>query len=322
MTLTEILTQIYDRFGIRATVPTEVSRRITGFVNETHNEILGQKGFQRLRRRTLSFSTVAGSSFAVLPQCVDKLYGIADRTNRIPLQELDPQDIWWGDPALASTGANPVGYALMDEHFPTAKEPSDASELFVKSSSASDTTQTAYIEGITSDGNLRTASAALNGTTAVSFGVTITTWISITKFYLSAAGAGVVSVYEDSGAGTLLGSIGITRTAAKYSRIQFWPPTSSAMMLYADVDIAMLDLINGTDEPFLPYKFHWLLVAGGMKKEYEKREKLSAMTAQEQRMAKGVARCRTFINKKQGIGSPVTRRGPMVPLLPGEVVTG
>lgn len=310
MTLADIEQDLYDRFGYQSTPPTEISRRMLRFINESHRELLGKKWASSFRRALLTFSTVANSPFAVLPHAVSRILVIADRTNSWPLREVTLDDLRYEDPALTATSAFPDRYVILNYAAAVAKDPSNPSELFVASSDAADTTQTVYIEGITSGGYLRSTTVTLTGTTAVSINAAITDWIAVTKFYLSAVAAGYITLLEDSGAGTEMARITIGRTYSRYTRLHMYPTPSAASTYYADVDRAVPDLANAMDEPLIHEDWHWLLVCGAARKEYRKRENEPATQGETTRWNEGLRDMQTFLSQRSGVATGQQRGAP------------
>lgn len=274
MTLSDIQTNIYDRMGYgNPPSDTATVRRILGLINETELEIIRKRGMDKIRRRILPFSTVDGSPECVLPRAASRIYGIYDRSNQRPLSERGFTEIQNYDPGLTHSSANPEAFAIVNYSASFARQPSDSSQLLIKSSAAGDTTQTAYIEVIDSNGELKTASVTLTGTTAVNLGPSDS--INIVDLYLSAVAVGTVTLHEDTGAGTELARIGIGRTRANYTQLYIYPTPTAASTLYADVDIAWVPMANANDEPSIPADFHYLIGIGARIKEYEKKEKMA-----------------------------------------------
>jgi hypothetical protein len=104
----------------------------------------------------------------------------------------------------------------------------------------------------------------------VSLSTTITTWERIDKFYLSAVPVGVITLHEDSGTGTELARIGINQTVQRYYTFYFDPTPSAAITYDLDLEYAITDLAQNTDEPWLPTDFHDLLFYGGLMDELVK----------------------------------------------------
>src|SRR5437870_2091245 len=110
MVLSEIEGSIYDRHGFGANPDSSHVRGIRRFINLTHREILTKKGFSRLRRAVLPFTSVSNSPFAVLPQAAVSIAAIADRTSSRILDELSLQDLRRSNPSMRSVGSIPYGY--------------------------------------------------------------------------------------------------------------------------------------------------------------------------------------------------------------------
>ena len=266
MNLTSILADVYRRTRYASSPASDVATRITAHVNDWHRRILGMPGMSRLRDDTITFASVASTARYALPPAVAKVKVITERTNDQVLQErsldwyrrMDP-DPHEGTPEVWV----PFSWTQV------ATQPSDASEIFAKSTSASDTAITAYLQGIRTGGYPVTRSVTLNGTTAVSLGTAYTDIIEVTQAYISAAAVGTVTFHEDSGSGTELAKIAIGQTDQRYPTILLWPTPSAVVTYYVDYTRQIQDLVNGTDEPLLPTDFHWLLVEGARYSEYE-----------------------------------------------------
>jgi hypothetical protein len=147
-------------------------------------------------------------------------------------------------------------------------QPEDASEIFVVSTSASDTCR-CYVEGIVEDGTRRRVELTLTGTTGISIDASITDWVEIDKFYLSERAVGSVSLLEDSDSGTELAAIAPGDTSAKYLSFLLWPTPSAVVNYDVDVTRSIADMVRPNDEPLLPEDFHDLLAIGARLDEYE-----------------------------------------------------
>lgn len=250
------------------TLDTLTNQRLADFLNEAHRALLSDVGIGQLRDDTITFATVnAQARYALPEQGVAKINRIWDTANDRRLfratvawlRDIDPNP-----DTGAPTHWVPLSYTQV------ATQPVDASEVFVKSSAAGDTTQTCYVEGIITGGYRRTASVVLTGTTAVTLGATITNFIQIDKCYLSAVAVGIVTLQEDSGAGAELARIAIGDTYAKYHTVLLYPTPTSALTLTCDITRGIGDMTNDTDEPLLPEDFHDLLLEMAELKELEK----------------------------------------------------
>jgi hypothetical protein len=113
----------------------------------------------------------------------------------------------------------------------------------------------------------------------VSFAAAITDFVEITKFYISAAAVGAVTLHEDASGGTELARIPIGQTFSRYQGIQLWPTPSAAVTYYVDYMRNIPDMSVANDEPLLPEDFHWLLVEGALIKEWTKKDDLDRREA-------------------------------------------
>lgn len=250
---------------------TLVSATATRFqerLNERHRELLRQPGMESLRWGNLTVASVASQAGYAFPmQGVARINRLYDTSNRI---KLTYKDLAW----LRSVDPNPSTgqpeYWVPTGNVQVHTQPSDASEIFVKSTSASDTSQTAYVEGIITGGYRRTASVTLTGTTAVTLSSTITNCILIDKFYLSAVGAGIVTLHEDSGAGTELSRIAIGDTHGSFFSFLLYPTPSAVVTYNADITRTIPTLSNDNDEFWIHEDFHDILLDGAELSEMRK----------------------------------------------------
>lgn len=258
MTFLQLKTRLARRRGKNAaTLDSVTDTRLGDFLNESHRELLTEVGMSQLRDDILTFASVASQQrYALVEQGIARINRIWETTND---QTLVKRSLAWlrdQDPD-PQTGVSevwiPLGFTQV------SAQPSDASEVFVKSTSASDT-GTAYVEGIITGGYRRTANVTMTGTTAVSLNTAITSFIQIDKFYLSAVAVGTVTLHEDSGSGTELARIAIGDGYAKYHTILLYPTPSAVVTYYMDVTRSIADMSVNTDEPLIPEDFHDLLL--------------------------------------------------------------
>lgn len=276
MNLNALEQDLYRRFGFNTASPdTATQTRLRAYLNETQQEILSEPGMDTLLNDAITFASVASISEYSLPPSIARIKPpIQDRTNLIPLWPIS-QDEWRNRyPSPTAVTGTPGNY--VDLGFAgVSQQPADASELFVKSTdNATDTGagKKAYIEGYVTGGYYKAATVALTGTTAVTFGAAVTSWISIEKFYLDFTPVGQVILQEDSGAGTELARIGIGQQYARYRRIALAICPASAITYTVDYERDVQDMAQATDEPLLPLRFHRLLGLGARMKEYEKQD--------------------------------------------------
>lgn len=313
MTLNDLEQDLYRRLGFQTATPdTATQTRLRAFLNDTQQEILSEPGMDSLLNDTVTFASVASTPEYSLPPVVARVKGIRETTNRtlLGMQSQDWYHSVYPDPtAITGTPTDWVdlGYAAV------AKQPSNASELFVLSDSAADgATKTAYIEGYITGGYFRSASVALNGVTAASFGATITTWIEVTKFYiaLTAGGtttaAGNVTLMEDSGLGTELARIPIGGAHARYRRIALAVCPASAITYSVEFERDAANMSIAGDEPLLPPRFHRLLAVGARMREYEKQDQSGRYQAAQAEYIYGLKKLKYYLYN-QTVGTPNLR---------------
>lgn len=267
MDFAAIKLDVYRRTGHASSPASDVSTRIGAFVNRWHRQILSKPGMGGLRRVTITKASVANQ--ATYGVALQKLKYVTEATTDRRLREKtlgwyrehvpDPT-AWTGTPLHFV----PMGYSRIHTR------PANASELFVKSTSASDT-GTAYVEVVRSDGYTRSLSVAMTGTTAVSLGAAITDAVDVQDFYVSAAAVGTITLHEDSGAGVELSRIPIGQKAGRFLRYALVPTPSSVVTYTLDGEAPIVDLANDTDEPFPNPDFHDLLVDGAVHDEWQSR---------------------------------------------------
>jgi hypothetical protein len=261
------------RRGAKAdTLNTATATRYKAWLNEAHRQILRKPGLESLRQGTVTFASVADQKFYALPtQGVARINRITETTNDRKMEYRTPDWLDRVAPDQSSLTGTPWAWiprGLSEVH----TQPSDASSVLVDSTSASDTAITAYVEGITSGGFYQSKSVTMTGTTAVTLSAAVTDWIQITKFYLSAAAVGIVTLHEDASAGTELSKIAIGDVRAQYSAFQLFLTPSSAITYTADVLRAIPEMVNATDEFLIPQDFEDLIIDRAELKELKKQD--------------------------------------------------
>lgn len=307
MTLNQLEQDCYRRLGFNTGTPdTATQTRIRSYLNETQQEILSEPGMESLLYDTMTFASVASTpEYSVLPASMARIRHVYDTTNLIPLR---PESLAWYramyPSATASTGLPDVYVDLGT--WAVSAQPSNASELFVISTSASDgAATTAYLEGYRTGGYFASVSKAMNGVTGVSFGATLTDWVEITKFYVTVAAVGTITLREDSGAGTALSTIPIGSLYARYRRLALAICPASAVTYTVDYERDVSDMAVATDEPVLPVRFHRMLATGARMKEYEKQDQ-PRFTMAARDFARDLTKLKAFVYG-QATGQPNLR---------------
>lgn len=303
MTLAELQADCFRRLGFSPTPGTETITRISAFLNESHAEILSEPGMESLLYDSITLASVASQPQYGLPPVVARIRTLVDTANRFPLDPMSLEEYRevYPDPS-ALTG---IPSRWVDMGFSAfATPPSAAAEIFVKSTSASDV-NTAYLEGFRTGGYPITLSVAMTGVTAKTLGAAYTDIIEITKFYLSAAAVGTVTLNQGSGAGTELSRLAIGQTDARYRRIALAITPASALTYTINFERDATDLINANDEPVLPPRFHRLLGVGARMREYEKQDQKRYVQAQAEYLH-GIKKLKWFLYS-QTVGTPNLR---------------
>lgn len=270
MNLGELQDELERIFGYTTAPPAAVTDRFNDFLNQIHRRLLSHPDLAHYRQeRGLTVASTASTAFVSIPYVIDRILAMYEGTNNMYLREVSIDDIRLWDPGDDQSGV-PWAYAFLSKGAGVAVQPSDASAVIVDSTAAGDT-GSCFIEGIRSGGYYEAETITMNGTTGVSSART--DYIAITKFYLSAAAAGTVTLREDTeGTGTLLATINIDQTYARYSVLRLFPTPSSAITYSLDILRRLEDMANANDEPLIPPDFHDLLVFGAAWREHMHRQ--------------------------------------------------
>jgi hypothetical protein len=291
MNLTALLADVYRRMTYTSSPPAGEITRLTSFLNTTHRQLLGIPGLDALRNDTITFASVASQAYYGLPPSVARIEGITDRTTLLRLRPMALADLRVFDPGVVATGAP-------DSYIPrglqqVAVQSTAPTGLWAQSTSAGDT-QNAFIETVRTGGYRHVGAAvALTGVTRVALSGLVD-HVEVTKFYLSSAAVGAVSLYDAAAAGVELARIPIGGTYARYQGVQLYPTPASAITYHVDYVRTIPEMTNGTDEPLLPEDFHWLLVEGALLKEWTKRDDDRRHDAQRE-YARGVSALKYFL---------------------------
>jgi hypothetical protein len=295
MTLSELLADCYRRLALPAVPNSTETTRLTSFLNTTHRQILGLPGMERLRDDTLWFTvhpTVPGRQSYGLPQIVERIEAITDRTNHIKLTLRTLQELRATDPGLTATGI-PHSY-IVRGYQQVQIQPPMPCHPHVFSHAAGDTT-VVHVEGVGEYGDQRKVAVTLTGTTPVPVAASAD-WVEVTKFYLETPALATVAICIDAADTLDMAAIIPPLTYARYLGITFYPiPTAVNMPYYVDYVRNIFEMVNPTDEPLLPSDFHWLLVEGVLLKEWTKRDDDRRVTA-EREYAKGISALKYFVN--------------------------
>ena len=246
-----------------------VRQRLLGYLNQGLQRVLAMPGMVKLIESDPPFvlASVADQPRCVVPESVGPIKQIVDRENEWPLRFLSLEDYRQLAPNPSTVTGTPTHYVPIGR-VALATLPSDASELFIKST-ASETPQ-ATVRGVITDGYERTASVTMAGTTAVSLHTGITSWIDVRNLQISVPAVGTITLHEDSGAGTELARITIGQTRPRYYGVYLYPTPDAVRSYYVDSRRRTTTLRADEDEPPWPEEFHWVLSTYARMRQYEK----------------------------------------------------
>lgn len=266
MTFLSICQGVYRKVGFRDAPESDVQARVKQTVNIWHRRLISRPGFQVLRNAPpITFATVANQANYAMPQALARINNIVDRTTPITFErrslewqrDRDPQmttisQPWtWAEIGWRQVAADPV-----------------TTGVWVASSAAGDTTQTAYIEGVRANSTRSgPISVTLTGTTRVQLG-TFTDYTELDKAFISAASVGTVTFYDAAVSGNALATISIGKTSAKHLWITLWPVPAGVITNYVDYERQIEDMVQDSDEPLLPEDFQNLLIDAGAMEEW------------------------------------------------------
>jgi hypothetical protein len=261
MTRAELEAAVYEETGYTSAPDSRVVSRIRRFLTEGVRAVLSEPGLGLLADSDtpMTIASVVGQARYVLPETVARMLHISERTNDWRLTPMSLATYRLLDPDAATTSGTPTHYIPIGR-VGVAVQPSNASEIFVKSSVAGDV-GTAYLDGLVTGQAQRTAAVTMTGVTAVSLNVAITTFIELMDFYLSAPAVGTVTLHEDSGVGTELARITTGKTRPVYFGFYLWPTPAAVVTYYVDYRRDLIPLAANTSVPPWPTDFHELLVA-------------------------------------------------------------
>lgn len=272
MTFLELQQRVYRDTGFADVPQAAVVTRVKGWINDAHRRTLRDPKLTELRQGSLPFSSVANQTTYAIPQVFAKIDAIVQQTNDRKLRFMSRGVYRSIDPGERSSGT-PDSY-VMEGLAPVFRQPdptgATGSGVWVVSSNAADTTQTVNFQGVRLSGDINTPiQVTLNGTTRAAIG-SVTDYIEILSWNLSAGAAGTVSLYDAAVSGNLLARIPIGFKNVQYEIIRLWPTPTAVLAYLVDGQYLIQDLVQDTDIPMLPPDYHDILADYARMKEYER----------------------------------------------------
>jgi hypothetical protein len=214
------------------------------WINNRYRDIVNSYDWEQLYHNQ-SITTTANTSAYPFDENTERLIYAVDITNDRPINIITEQDFLqnYGD-TLTDTGESDTCFLASA---PVRSQPGSGEALIVKSSSASDTTQTILVRGITSTTNEVYESLSLSGTTAVTATNSYTEILGLSK---SLATVGKVKIYENDGT-TLIAEMSPESLVSRYKLINLYPIPSGAVTVQLRSKRKVLPLSQNYDYPII-----------------------------------------------------------------------
>ena len=298
MTFAELLAEVYDDLGYQTAPATAVVTRIKRRINKAQEQLLSDPALASLLNGSMTFASVASQARYGLSN-VAQIRILRETTND---RRLFPKSLDWyrtTNPDPASNTGTPSWYVPLGPVAVAQVPAATGTGLWVVSSSASDTALTTTVDAIRVGGYPHNPTAVtLTGTTRAAIG-SLTDYIDVTQFQLSAAAVGDVSLYDAAAAGNLLAVIPRGQTTSRYYGVILTQTPSTAITYSLDVEFEIQPLVNDTDESRLPQKFHRLLGIIARKREYELKDDERYAEAKSQEEAETL-KLKAYVNNPPG----------------------
>jgi len=211
------------------------------YINNRYFQILRAINWQNIRT-DYQLTTTAGTQDYVLPDDFGKEIYVHDSTNNRELSRVELQDLVRNYPSgLTSTGTV-YRYVIYDDT--VQNQPASASTLSIVSSSASDTSQTVLVRGISSNVEI-TEEVTLSGTTSVTTSNSFSRVKAISK---SANTAGKVTITAGS---TTIAVLAPKVLESRYKKIKFHYVPNQALTISIPYIIKPLPMVEDEDYPII-----------------------------------------------------------------------
>jgi len=194
------------------------------WVNNRYRDIINSYDWEQLYHNQ-SLTTTANTSAYAFDENTERLIYAVDITNDCPINIVTEQDFLqnYGD-ALTDTGSPDTCFLVSDV---AASQPETGQKLIIKSSSASDTTQTILLRGLSSTAGEVYESLTCNGTTAVTASNTYTQVLGFSK---STSTAGKITLYDNDGS-TVRAVMSPETLVSRYKILNLYPVPSGAVTI-------------------------------------------------------------------------------------------
>jgi hypothetical protein len=261
------------------TKETQVSARITEYINLTINEISDFHTWSFLRRK---FTITATAEDVKLPRDVDKIGLVRQTDSPVKLRHVPDHLFYKWIPNPTAPG-NPRFYRLWEE-IGVSTQISSAEKVDIVSDSTSDT-QKITIVGTDANDLALVETYTLNGTTTVAGTETFKTVTQVSK---SAATVGNITVDGNTSA-TVFVTLLPEERSPRFKVMSFYPiPTSISILL--EYYTRLRELVNDQDVPGIDRKWHYLIREGALAKVYQYKNQENAQIAALRNFQNGLRR--------------------------------
>jgi len=285
MTFRELQLGLFDDMQYQPAPKPGVQDRARRYLNEGLERVLRRPRLKSLRIGILAFSTEADVGFYGAPMSFDRIDYITDLDNRRRMH-FRTRDWYRGlDPGLTSSGT--PAYWIPEGISPVWRQPKVTggvggginNTLYIESNDPTDTTQGFEIHALRPwDGDIRSTSARLNGTTPVPAYMYGDQLIQITHFTINATARGTVTLTDDGG--RHLAHITTPNLSSRYVSFRLFPTPSSVLRYEIEGQYAIPKLIHDEDEPPFPDHYHEMLQSYARARFYRKDGRLQQAAAE------------------------------------------
>lgn len=230
------------------------------FVNQVYSQILEVGGFSK-EVRTVAFTTVAGQAAYGMPLYVDRVLSIVDDDQDRYIYEVTPREMEKKYPSGSDTGTPDFAYPAGT--FGVQKQPAADGLLSLESDSASDvTTRTVRVVGYTPAEVLVTESVTLTGATHVHTTNSFDATLGLDRVIKDTDVTYYGNITVKDVSGNVLAVVPQWCDSPEYQWFKFYPIPAAAGNYTIRVETQKMPLVNNSDWPEIPDKFHHLLVFG------------------------------------------------------------
>ncbi len=234
--------------GYRAegtSVGTNTLNRIGEYMNVFYEDLWRKHYWKSITIIDEPHSIAAAAQTIILPNKLDVVFAISERTNDNILEGYSPHVYTKRYIESITDSDNPLAYTRSGTS-PLAVQPAAASKITIVSSSASDTTQSVRIIGYNSNNVLITESLTLTGTTAVTSTNTYKA-DGIVSLVKNALTTGILTITDASA--NVLGYISPDDYNNQHIIVKLQAPADAAYTLYVSGKEKFRPLKNNEDIP-------------------------------------------------------------------------